>query len=807
MKTIKICNNDEPYKTQVYIHEGPCKDTIENPPITFNFEPDHFQKHSFIALSKDENVLVTAHTGSGKTVVAKYAIAHYLRKKQKIFYTSPIKALSNQKYKELKEDFESENVTVGLMTGDNKICPDANLVIMTTEILRNELYRHINGSDPNSKFLNNVGCVIFDEVHYINDYNRGHVWEETIMMLDQTVTLVMLSATINDPESFAEWIGTIKIKPVHLIPTDFRVVPLEHFIYVNENIYKIMDKNGKYYDKMVDEANKQFTWLLCPNKNPKTPYRRRSKYKRPSHNYILNQTVDYLEKKNMLQAIFFCFSRKKCEKYAKNITHNLLDHNERAQVEKLFHTNMRRYGTQHMKLDQYQLVKELTEKGICYHHSGLIPIFKEFIEILFQKGLVKVLFATETFAVGVNMPTRTIVFTELEKFSNYGKRNVTPAEYKQMSGRAGRRGIDKFGYVIILPLYDFPYNSDLRAIMLGKVPKIESKFYIEYSFILNIISDKNIKSLDHFLNKSLLQRDNDRLLIQEKYELGHIRDVLRIGNFKFSPQEIKEFNAHLEYKSIKNNCIFKFEEKKKKSRNNYNFESKLEKYKEYLKVVNNLKYKEEYINFLSTHSKKECEKMINFMYQFKYLSKNTFPISKNDVTIKGLMASQIHECNPILLTELIYQRILNGLTSSEIAAILAIFIQDVKSNEIITINSVKCSEHVVFALHKIKELIDQFIKCEITLGIGLHSYDYWIIYYNHIDVVYCWSSGHDISKVQSIMEIYEGNFIRNILKVYNLVQNIKSLCKMCNNLELIPKMNELDGKLMRDIVNVDSLYI
>ena len=291
---------------------GDIKDYIDEPAMEFDFECDDFQKHSFLAIENGENVLVTAHTGSGKTVVALYAIAYHIKKGRRVVYNSPIKTLSNQKYNEFREYFEGEfaqkyniYITVGIMTGDNKINPDANLVIMTTEILRNALYE-INLEDENKKdlyfednFIESLGCVIFDEVHYINDRDRGHVWEESIVLLNREVNLVMLSATIDKSEDFASWIGNKKKKIINLIPTTHRVIPLEHFLFVDGQLFKIQNKEDAFFDTNFDRAKRKYDEIKKEKGEIKVIN-------------LLNDFVKHLHKKDLLQTICFDFSRKNC---------------------------------------------------------------------------------------------------------------------------------------------------------------------------------------------------------------------------------------------------------------------------------------------------------------------------------------------------------------------------------------------------------------------------------------------------------------------------------------------------------------
>ena len=333
----------------------------------FPYKLDPFQQEGIYRINKNENILITAHTGSGKTVLAIYAIAHCLKNNKKVIYTSPTKSLSNQKYAEFIEKFPS----VGIMTGDIKMNPDAQCIIMTTEILRNILYK---GS---SEFINitDVGAVILDEVHYINDPDRGKVWEEVIILLPREITLVMLSASIDKPEVFASWIGNIKEKNISLIPTSHRVVPLKHYFWKSYNV----DDNGKDVTK----------WELLEILDDKGKFKNydvvQKNYKAYDINKIMDNLADFLVDQNFIPALFFKFSRKKCESICKTVRKNLLTFEEVTEVENLFHYYMKDYKKTYEILPQYQDVYCQLKKGVVYHHSGLIPILKEIIEIFNNK--------------------------------------------------------------------------------------------------------------------------------------------------------------------------------------------------------------------------------------------------------------------------------------------------------------------------------------------------------------------------------------------------------------------------------------
>lgn len=797
------------YMSNVRILTGECKNIVDNPVIQFKFKPDEFQKHSFYCISKDENILVTAHTGSGKTAVAEYATMHYISKGQKVIYTSPIKALSNQKYKEFKIKFEDEHskilgrqITVGLMTGDNKIKPDADCVIMTTEILRNALYDIGDKTKYfENDFLSSLGCVIFDEVHYINDKDRGRVWEETIVLLNNKITLVMLSATIDKPEQFAQWIANKKQKIVNLIPTSFRFVPLEHNIYVSRKLYRIMDNSNTFFDEEFDNACREFKLEKKIDKNI-------------SHKAKLNELILYLKEKNLLQAIFFSFSRLNCEKYAKSLNVDLLDHTEKSEVEKIFSKYMHKYQKQYEHIGQYYLIKDLMLKGVAYHHSGLVPILKEVVEIIFQQGLIKILFATETFAVGINMPTRTIVFTELEKPTFEGRRLLTTEEYKQMSGRAGRRGLDKIGHVIILPQYDFPDKQALKSVALGKIKSIRSKFDINYSFLLKILQSRSSKFED-FINDSLFKQDTLQYLESEKKNKDSLKTQIDTMKDKFS-NNINILQQFIKYDTIDSsleNLTVRVSLNKKQQKEKANLLKEInrnpelkklcDEYKIFLNLEKELFQIENNIYECENHISNRTQLILQVLMNFGYIK--DMSMTQDSITLKGILAGQINECNPIILTEMISRNMFNDMTTEEIVALLSIFIEDTKKDNPISIDNITCSTKVLNKLYEINDVIDEFADYEYSIGLDI--VESWDIYYDYVDISYNWASGASLESVMAKLETYEGNFVRNMLKISNIAKDLVFLSYTCGNLSIIPQLEQIDKKIIRDIVTINSLYI
>ncbi|GAB6028830.1 Exosome RNA helicase MTR4 [Chamberlinius hualienensis] len=468
----------------------PLKRLTTAPAKEYEFKLDPFQKEALLCLDNSQSVLVSAHTSAGKTVVAEYAIAMALRDKQRVIYTTPIKALSNQKYRELNEEFKD----VGLMTGDVTINPSASCLIMTTEILRSMLYR-------GSEIMREVAWVIFDEIHYMRDKERGVVWEETIILLPDNVHYVFLSATIPNARQFAEWICHLHKQPCHVVYTDYRPVPLQHYLFPSggDGLHLVVDEQGTFKE---ENFNLAMSVLQNTGDASKGELRSRKGVIQGESNCF--KIVKMIVQRVLAPVIVFSFSKKDCEAYAMQISK--LDLNtveEKALVVEVFTNAMELLSDDDKKLSQVQNVLPLLKRGIGIHHSGLLPILKETIEILFAEGLVKALFATETFAMGLNMPARTVLFTSVRKFDGRDFRWVSSGEYIQMSGRAGRRGIDDQGIVMLM--IDEKMSPEVgKNLIKGKADHLNSAFHLTYNMILNLLRVEEINP-EYMLERSFCQ--------------------------------------------------------------------------------------------------------------------------------------------------------------------------------------------------------------------------------------------------------------------------------------------------------------
>ncbi|CAK7234333.1 Antiviral helicase ski2 [Sporothrix bragantina] len=509
------------------------------------FELDAFQKEAIYHLESGDSVFVAAHTSAGKTVVAEYAIALAQKHQTKAIYTSPIKALSNQKFRDFKNTFDD----VGILTGDVQINQEAKCLIMTTEILRSKLYSQ-------SDLLREVEFVIFDEVHYVSDSERGVVWEEVIIMLPEQVSLILLSATVPNTYEFASWVGRTKKRDVYVISTPKRPVPLEHYLWSGKGVQKIVSSDRKWIEKGYREAKMIASGETVASSSSTgntsssrggsgtgrgVPMRGGNNQQRgggarggrggnargggsgpprashtPGHmgragratggssiaqeKTLWSDVVRYLRKSSLLPACIFVFSRARCEEYAMSLSNlEFCDAGEKTRIHSIYSKSIARLTKEDQELPQITRLRDMATRGIAVHHGGLLPIVKEIVELLFAQSLVKVLFATETFAVGLNLPTRTVVFSDHRKFDGTRRRVLSPGEYTQMAGRAGRRGLDSVGTAIIVPTSenrDVPPAETLKSLILGQPTRLTSQFRLTYNMILSLHRVETLKVED-----------------------------------------------------------------------------------------------------------------------------------------------------------------------------------------------------------------------------------------------------------------------------------------------------------------------
>lgn len=806
----------------------------------YSFELSDFQKHAIEAIVSGNHILITAHTGSGKTLPAEFAIEYFTKLNKKVIYTSPIKALSNQKFYEFSKKYPE--LSIGILTGDIKFNPDAQVLIMTTEILQNNLYKKLQKNTITSNLHfnmdidNELACVVFDEIHYINDVDRGKVWEETILLLPKQVQMVMLSATIDKPENFANWCEKRyenDNKKVYLASTNHRVVPLKHYIYLNTNelfykklkdetLEKEIKKDMKKLLLLKEGSNILESNILKTNKILKL-MEKNNMYSKPG--FILNSIIEYLKNNEMLPAICFVFSRRNVEKFAKQITVNLFGYDDahfpsiiRDECYKIIKKipNFKEY----LNLPEYLDIVNLLEKGVAIHHSGIMPILREMVELLFAKGYIKVLFATETFAVGINMPTKTVLFTSLSKYDNSGMRYLYSHEYTQMAGRAGRRGLDTIGHVIHCNnlFQNQPYVSEYKDILSGKPQTLISKFKISYGLLLNLIS-LNKLNINDFINSSMIYESiqngiKEYMILIDNNEKSILEKRTQIECFNIDENKINEYidlSKNFEYLNNKKRKRVENDMNTIKNSYNKNFDRDLKIIKELYIIQNEKKSNEEHVYSLENYV------VSNIKIILKMLQNNEFIEYTEEIgyylTSKGIIASNIHECHCLILGDFIYSGKLDDLSCKELVSFFSCFtnitiIEDYKRNYIENKDNIS---KVRKCINEYEELLELYLDFEESnyLDTGCKKEIHYDLIFEILEWCDCNDEGECISITNKLEErgIFLGEFVKAILSINNIVNECIFVCEHLKNIPLLEKLNNIPNYILKYVVTNQSLYI
>ena len=791
----------------------PCTDMPPTLAYEYKFPLDNFQQHAIAAISRAENVLVTAKTGSGKTLVGEYQIAHSLKKGGRVFYTTPIKSLSNQKFYDLKQMFPGR---VGIMTGDIKFRPDAEIIIMTTEILRNLLYKQ--GSKNESigitadLTIQGLDAVVFDECHYINDKDRGSVWEETMILLPPHVNLVMLSATIDAPEHFAGWLGDLKKKPIHLISTQYRIVPLVHGVYKGEEFLPIMDNKevfntGNYREwlnwyKAQEEAKDVHKQQVANRRHggyEDGPVKRAGSQKSFTHQ--MNALIGRLDAKTLLPALFFVFSRKSCERYAHLVEHTLITSSDTAAVRHIIDFHLHRYGEELQRLPQYNALRGLLEKGIAFHHSGVLPILKEIIEILFGRGLIKVLFATETFAVGINMPTKTVVFTGFRKYDDgcQGMRQLNTDEYIQMAGRAGRRGKDDKGIVIYLPEGEPEQIDDVKRMLTGSRATFQSRMKFHYEFILKTFQGSNTDWIQ-LMKQSYWARRNEKNIATSSRDLEMA--TMELGQISLTSQEIDDIKQ-----------LEELQARVKESTNAARRDAQrlLEGWKQ--KHVGPRWYlveKELWTKWKG--AQKRIELLKGELAALNEPQRDVYPVIENlermgflkegALTHLGQMGAEVNEGHCILMP-LYYLSGAKLTTPQDVLSVLAVFLGESDENAQ-SLDSLQIAPQIRTAFKEIWGIAEKCYNSEQRI----YSNDsYWKLDFTWVEPIARWIQGATLPEITADYGIFEGNFIRAISKLANILEEWRSLALINEHLDVLDMLRDADQLVKVGIASSESLYL
>ncbi|MBE7380140.1 MAG: DEAD/DEAH box helicase [Leptolyngbya sp. SIO1E4] len=465
----------------------------------FPFQLDTFQQEAITALNEGKSVVVCAPTGSGKTLIGEYAIYRALDQQKRVFYTTPLKALSNQKLRDFREQFGFDNV--GMLTGDIAINRNAPVVVMTTEIFRNMLYGTRIGEVGTS--LQDVEAVVLDECHYMNDRQRGTVWEESIIYCPPEIQLLGLSATVENSDQLTDWLSKVH-GPTELIYSDFRPVPLEFHYCNSKGLFPLLDSSQKKINPRLKQRRRQGSPQRGKRQGLNIPY-----------------VVGQLQQRNMLPAIYFIFSRRGCDRAVTEMANLPLVNEQEAALLKRKIDEFLGWNPEAARAGQV----EPLYRGIAAHHAGILPAWKGFVEELFQDGLIKVVFATETLAAGINMPARTTVISSLSKRTDTGHRLLMASEFLQMSGRAGRRGMDELGYVVTA---ETPFEGAKEAAYLATVgpDPLVSQFTPSYGMVLNLLQTHSLEEARALVERSFGQYLANLHLAPQQAAIDALKDQL-----------------------------------------------------------------------------------------------------------------------------------------------------------------------------------------------------------------------------------------------------------------------------------------
>jgi superfamily II RNA helicase len=787
------------------------------------FEFSDFQTEACLSIIEDKHVLVTAHTGSGKTLPAEFSIYYNIKVKgKKVIYTSPIKALSNQKYKEFSTKFP--DIEVGILTGDIKHNPTADLLIVTTEILQNHCFKTKNKGlylDFNIDLENELGSVVFDEVHYIDDVDRGTVWEQTMILLPDHVPFVMLSATIGKKDYFANWIMNITNKEVTICSSDKRVVPLifyEFFVLPDKYIKNIKDKRKK--DMFMKKTNSKlntikqgnsyhYNHLLqtkkCTSELTKDKYRVHDKF-------VINECLEHLKQSDMFPCLLFVFSRKQVENISKQIFIDLFLPDEKDYMVRPFFTKMLVHKLENWKeyvnLPECEFYIELLEKGIGVHHAGMLPVFREIMEIMYEAKYIKVLIATETFAIGLNMPTRTVIFNSLFKHDGTQMRVLQSHEFIQMAGRAGRRNIDKIGHVILLTNNYQPLcESEYQGLFHNKPKVLTSKFRITYNLILNYLENFSQNDFVEMIQKSLMHTDIVNQVNASVNEIAILNNKISTYNSLLDSSIINHFENYDSLKSKHQMSSNKYKKKIKKEiiviETGDEF-AKYELYQNYMNLVSLLRREESVLNYTSTYIETQLNVLFDILQKNGYVSENMI------ATPMGLNASYIHELPSLVFCDLYkYCEQFDKYSETQIVCLLSSFYDLKVKEDYKTHYPSIMKKEFAFIEERLNYYKDRELPSELYItsktNIQYDLIDYIEKWFNNIETID--DTRFFFHELTSEIDIFTGDFIKCCMKLVNMCNELVIFSENDNNYSFLEKLNNIKRKLQKSIVSSKSLYV
>ena len=760
----------------------------------FPFELDEFQKDACNCIDNGESVVVCAPTGAGKTVIAQHAIHRALEQGLRVFYTTPLKALSNQKFYDFGEKYGTEKV--GLLTGDTSINRNAQIVVMTTEVFRNMLYGTNFGAVADN--MKDVRYVVLDEVHYMNDEQRGTVWEESIIYCPTNVQIIALSATVANAQELTDWINTVHSK-TELVDTDFRPVPLRFFYFDSSQPYKLLPlltPSGQLNKKIKPEKR---DFHRGKRKSPKSP---------------VVDVVRNLYQSDMLPAIYFTFSRKKCDEQMERCASlELVTREEQAQIKQFIDEYIAEYP--HLYNNKHL---DYLMCGVASHHAGLLPAWKNLVEKLFQKGLIKVVFATETLAAGINMPARTTVISSTSKHTDSGHRMLTASEFLQMSGRAGRRGMDEVGYVVIVGT-QFQTPEEVAELVLSDANPLESRFAPGYSMVLNLLQrfsldeakELILKSFGYFSSGSRLQP----LLKQYDLNEAEIKQRDFVCPFKLTDADLHEYDK-MRHIYVQNRQTYKKILKQEKNKNRPLSEEVIQfgqQNKELLNKMHNFRcdtcklYKKHSKNleviariYARQHKlEKEMDRQRDIFWN-KFLSHRSvlidFGYLKEDYpTDWGKTTSQIRSENELYLSQIIFSDALQNLTPAQLAAVVSAVTTEEQRTDMMY--GLPLSEPVRKSLNLIRNIRRKIDKVQKRYSVEAPLY----INPFYSSLIELWVDGAEWETIAESLDVGEGDIVRSFKRTVDVLRQFTTIDNVPE--WLVFTAREAIDKILREPVDLD----
>ena len=759
---------------------------------SFDFEFDPFQIAACHAVEDGKGVLVAAPTGAGKTVVGEFAAYAALKAGKKCFYTTPIKALSNQKYAEFAEKFGEDRV--GLLTGDTSINSEAEILVMTTEVLRNMLY-------AGSNTLTNLGAVVMDEVHYLADKFRGAVWEEVLIHLMESVQVISLSATVSNAEEFGEWLGEIR-GDTEVIVSEIRPIPLFQHVLIGNRLLDLFEQPGRVNPEILQREREAI-------RRSSMGRNRRSRYDEPSDRLSRAEIIEKLQRENLLPAITFIFSRIGCDSAVKQCLQaglRLTSPQEREEIRATALRYTQNIAEEDLEVLDFTAWLTALERGIAAHHAGLLPSFKGAVEDLFQRGLVKAVFATETLALGINMPARTVVLEKLIKFNGEAHVPITPGEYTQLTGRAGRRGIDIEGNAVIQwsPTVD---SASAAGLASTRTYPLRSSFSPSYNMSINLIAQFGRERARRSLESSFAQFQADRAvvgltrqirknetLIEElmKDATCHLGDFAEYARFRRSIKEVEVLLGRRDQRKTFDN------------RQRGHLEGELSDLRKAMKShpSHGCADREEHSRLAERAGRltRENEGLTSRVENRTHVIAKTFDqicqvldhldyIQGEKPTAQGKILTKIYAESDLLLTESIRRGLLSDLNGAELLAVVSCMIFETRSSE--NIAPKMPSAKVTSTITEVLSLWTELEKIEADFGVQTQREpDAGFAF-----ISYRWATGNSLANVLKGSDMSVGDFVRSTKQLIDLLNQIAGASE-----NLRPTCKEAIKKIDRGVV-------